>query len=113
MAWLHTVIDAPVRLHASTAAFWERALGWSPGDPWPGHPELRSFEPPRGEPYVHLQAVDGAPRVHVGMESDDPRDSAQDLGQGHGGWHVLRDPAGLPFCATENSPERTTRRDLA
>jgi hypothetical protein len=37
---------------------------------------------------------------------------AGDTGAGRGGWHVLRDPAGLPFCVTENSPEQTRHRDL-
>ena len=105
MAWLHTVIDVPAGLHASTATFWERALGWALGDPWPDHPELRSFEPPRGEPYVHLQAIDGAPRVHIDVESEDPRASidravaggAEVVGRFER-WVGLRSPGGLPFC---------------
>ena len=45
MAWLHTVIDAPDDQHDALGEFWSRALGWPAGDPWPDHPELRSFEP--------------------------------------------------------------------
>ncbi len=251
MAWLHTVIDDPAGLHASTAKFWQRVLGWPLGEPWPGHPELRSLEPARGAPYVHLQQVAGPQRVHVDVACEEPEPSieaavaagaevtgrferlvalrspgglpfcvltsaarvapepvqwpsghrsrlvqvsvdspgarhddevtfwrgllegrwvgysspevaefagkwhddagsplqllfqrldepdgevrahldlgtdgqpaevrrivdlgAQDVGRGHGGWHVLRDPTGLAFCATENSPQRTTHRDL-
>ncbi len=106
MAWLHTVIDVPSELHASTAAFWERALGWPLGEPWPGHPELRSFEPPHGAPYVHLQEIDGAPRVHIDVECDDPEasiEAAAARGAEVTGrfekWVALRSPGGLPFCA--------------
>ena len=54
--WLHVVLDAPVE---PTGAFWAAVLGWPLGAPWPDHPELRSFVPPDGDAYVHLQQVDG------------------------------------------------------
>ena len=71
MAWVHAVIDVPADQHPAMAGFWSRVLGWELGVPWPGHPELRSFDPPRGEPYVHLQEIDGQPRVHLDLESDE------------------------------------------
>ncbi len=37
---------------------------------------------------------------------------AGDIGRGPGGWHALRDPAGLAFCTTGNDPEQTERRDI-
>ena len=37
---------------------------------------------------------------------------AGDIGRGRGGWHALRDPAGLAFCVTANSPEATRHRDI-
>src|SRR3954453_8355220 len=105
MAWIHTVIDVPSDQHAATAEFWSRALGWPPGAAWPGHPELRSFEPPAGRAYVHLQQIDGPPRVHLDVESENPDatvDRAADLGAhrvvANGEWHRLRSPGGLPFC---------------
>ncbi len=61
MAWLHAVIDVPSHQHAVAAGFWERTLGWQVGASWSGHPELRSFEPPAGTAYVHLQEIDGPP----------------------------------------------------
>lgn len=105
MTWLHAVIDVPGTSHEATARFWSRALGWSAGPAWERHPELRSFEPPEGEPYVHLQQIEGAPRVHVDVESADPRRTV-DAALGTGAellrttedWVSLRSPGGLPFC---------------
>lgn len=103
--WLHAVIDAPDALRASTAQFWSRVLGWRVGSPWPGHPELRSFEPADGDAYVHLQEVGGPPRVHLDLESDDPSGRiAAAVGAGamlvatHDRWTSMRSPGGLPFC---------------
>jgi len=105
MAWLHAVIDAPAAIHQAQADFWSRALGWPVRDPWAGHPELHSFEPPRGRPYVHLQNVDAQPRVHVDLEAPNPAETmtrARDLGATlvaeHERWSALRSPGGLPFC---------------
>ena len=105
MSWVHVVLDVPGEQLPATADFWGRALGWPAGDPWPGHPELRSFVPPTGDPYVHLQCIDGPPRVHVDLESEEPDDTvakAVDLGAvpvgGSDTWRTLRSPGGLPFC---------------
>jgi hypothetical protein len=105
MSWVHVVLDVPGERLPATADFWGRALGWPAGDPWPGHPELRSFVPPTGDAYVHLQCIDGPPRVHVDLESEEPDDTvakAVDLGAVPVGrsdsWRTLRSPGGLPFC---------------
>lgn len=105
MTWLHAVLDVPADRHAAAAAFWGAALGWPAGAPWSGHPELSSFEPPSGTAYVHLQRVDGGPRVHLDVEADDPAamiDRALGLGAEDVGaqerWRTLRSPGGLPFC---------------
>jgi hypothetical protein len=119
VAWLHAVIDVPADQHAATAGFWSRVLHWPLGAPWPGHPELSSFEPPSGAPYVHLQEIDGPPRVHLDLESELPEATAAhaaDLGATpvHAAerWRTLRSPGGLPFCVIEAArhepPEPTT-----
>jgi hypothetical protein len=105
MAWIHAVVDVPGGLHDTAAAFWSRATGWPVGEPWPGHPELRSLEPPDGSPYLHLQRTDGPPRVHVDVEAADP-DGLVERAVGHGAqlvarhdrWQTLTSPGGLPFC---------------
>jgi len=111
VAWLHTVIDVPGEVHASTAAFWAEALGWPLGQPWPGHPELRSFEPAVGEAYAHLQQIDGPPRVHLDMESDDPAGTISTavaagavLVRRSERWDSLLSPGGLPFCVLGARP---------
>jgi glyoxalase superfamily protein len=108
MAWIHAVVDAPADRHAMLATFWSHVLDWPVGDPWPDHPELRSFEPPRGEPYVHLQEIDGPARVHLDLESEDPAAAvarAVDLGAAlvreTDDWRTLSSPGGLPFCVLE------------
>lgn len=122
MAWVHVVIDVPDDEHAASAAFWERLLGWPIGQPWDGHPELQSFEPANGTPYVHLQRVDAAPRVHLDLESADPEETvgrALDLGaelvDEQDRWRTLASPGGLPFCVLEDAdhaaPEPVTWPD--
>lgn len=108
MGWLHAVIDVPAQSHAAAADFWSGALGWPAGDAWPEHPELRSFTPASGTPYVHLQQIDGPPRVHVDVEFDEPgaaTDRAVALGADlvaeHDRWRTLRSPGGLPFCVLQ------------
>jgi hypothetical protein len=108
MAWIHAVIDVPADRHSTAAVFWGGVLGWPAGAAWTGHPELRSFEPPRGTSYLHLQQIDGPPRVHVDLESDDPAATvarAVDLGAqhvaDHDRWRTLLSPGGLPFCVIE------------
>lgn len=105
MAWLHAVLDVPTELHDAQLAFWSDALGWQPGAPWSGHPELLSLEPDDGEPYVHVQRVEGSPRVHVDVEAPDPAgtvERARDLGarivDEQDRWTTLASPGGLPFC---------------
>lgn len=105
MPWVHAVLDVPAQQHAPAADFWGRALGWPTGPPWTGHPELCSFEPPQGHPYVHLQRVEGPPRVHLDLESGDPGETvtrAVELGAElvgeHDLWRTLLSPGGLPFC---------------
>jgi Glyoxalase-like domain len=122
MAWMHAVIDVPAPQVAGAASFWGGVLGWRVGPPWRGHPELRSFEPSAGSPYVHLQEVDGPPRVHLDLETDDvPGTVERAVARGavevarHDRWHTLRSPGGLPFCllaASEHTlPEPLTWPD--
>jgi hypothetical protein len=114
MSWIHAVVDVPADGLDASAEFWTGALGWPVGEAWSGHPELRSFAPPAGTSYLHLQCIDGAPRVHIDLESETPGqtvDRAVDLGAKVVGasesWRTLRSPGGLPFCvvaAAEHEP---------
>lgn len=122
MPWLHALLDVPDHLHDTVADFWSGVLGWPLSEPWPGHPELRSFAPPAGAAYVHLQRVDrvdDAPRVHLDLEAADlpgTVDRAVALGATtvaeHEEWRTLRSPGGLLFClfpaATRDLPDPVT-----
>lgn len=123
MGWLHAVVDVPADAHEQVGDFWSRVSGWPLGAPWPAHPELRSFEPPSGSAYLHLQRISGPGRVHVDVESDAPSamvDHALGLGArlvaDRGDWSTLASPGGLPFCVVrandrESVPEPITLPD--
>jgi hypothetical protein len=107
---LHAVIDVPAGSLATTASFWAAALGWPAGEPWPAHPELRSFEPPDGDSYVHLQRIDGPPRVHLDVEPpshDATVAQALQLGasltHSSTSWTAMTSPGALPFCVLDVS----------
>jgi hypothetical protein len=113
MTWLHAVLDVPADQRASTAEFWGAVLGWPAGASWPGHPELCSFEPPTGEPYIHLQVVDRPPRVHLDIDVEDVHETgarAVALGATHVGeqrrWRTFLSPGGLPFCLVQATPRQ-------
>lgn len=114
IGWAHAVLDVPPERTAETAGFWGTVLGWPAGTSWSGHPELRSFEPADGDAYVHLQEIDGPPRVHLDLESADPGatvDRAVAAGASlvaeHDRWRTLHSPGGLPFCVLATSDHVT------
>jgi hypothetical protein len=84
------------------------------GEPWPGHPELQSFEPQGGDAYFHLQTINGDPRVHVDLDvASVPTALAKliDLGAGaleaQPEWQPMLSPGGLPFCLVPARPRQT------
>jgi predicted enzyme related to lactoylglutathione lyase len=105
--WMHAFVDVPDASVAAAKAFWSAVLGWPVGDPWPGNPEFTSLVPADGAPYVHVQRIDGPPRVHLDVVGDIDRDSPrlEGLGATRGyrgpGWQAMASPSGLPFCVCE------------
>ena len=110
-------IDSPAGLHEAEVAFWRSALAWrwaeSESDEFAG-----KLYPPAGSSVQLLfqrlgeDDADGPVRAHIDLGTDDREAHAQRLVQlgatrvGPGrGWIVLRDPTGLVFCTTSNSPE--------
>jgi predicted enzyme related to lactoylglutathione lyase len=98
------LVDVPDTRFADVVAFWAAALGRRP-----------NRAPRAAEPYlglegagpldVVLQRIDGAPRYHVDIASDDVEAEVRRLvaaGATVVGpietWVVLRDPAGLYVC---------------
>jgi hypothetical protein len=116
-------IDAPAAAHEREFDFWRSLLSgrWvaSSSSEFAG-----KWHDDAGSPlqllFQRLEERDGPVRAHLDHGSDDLEREvrrvlglgAQDVGIGNGGWHVLRDRAGLPFCVTANPPEQTTHRDL-
>jgi hypothetical protein len=105
--WLHVFIDVAPPVSEESATFWSATLGWPLGEPWPGHPEFRSFTPPQGDSYVHQQVGDHGPRIHVDLEAFDRgladrlvRLGAVITGDGDG-WCPMKSPGGLPFCLVD------------
>lgn len=103
--WMHVFVDVPPDAASATRTFWSRALGWETGPQWTQHPEFRSLIPGTGDRYVHVQEIDGEPRVHLDVVVDDldtARDALRDLGAEAAPrtaeWQVMRSPGGLPFC---------------
>lgn len=119
MSWIHAVIDVPATQQVLAAEFWSLALSWPLGEPWPGHPELRRFEPPHGDSYLHFQVIDGPPRVHLDLESEQPDltvskavQSGATLVKEYDKWRTMVSPGGLPFCVLaarerEDPPPKT------
>jgi predicted enzyme related to lactoylglutathione lyase len=102
--WLHVFIDIRADVAEASAKFWSAALGWQLGDPWPKHPEFRSFEPGNGEAYVHQQVGDHGPRIHFDLEVTDEVEverlaqlGARLVGEPREWWPMIS-PGGLPFC---------------
>ena len=102
--WLHVFLDVRSDVSQASANFWSTALGWPLGDPWPEHPEFRSFEPPDGDAYVHQQIGDHGPRIHFDLEVPDEAEVERvvALGASLAGepqeWLPMISPGGLPFC---------------
>jgi hypothetical protein len=116
-------IDSPGAVHEREVAFWRALLSgrWAGS----GRPEFAGkWHDDAGSPvqllFQRLDEPSGRVRAHLDLGTDDvPAEvervlalGAHDVGPGPGGWHVLRDPVGMPFCVTANSPELLAHRDL-
>ena len=110
-------IDAPAALHDREVEFWRAATGWRfvSGD----SPEFagKLYPEPGSSIQFLLQRLDPDDpgvevRAHIDLGCDDREAEAhrlvalgaERLWDGDG-WITLRDPAGLLFCATGNSPD--------
>jgi hypothetical protein len=110
-------VDSPPNLHDREVAFWRAATGWrwgkGSGDEFAG-----KLYPPAGSSvqllFQRLGSDDPATavRAHIDLGADDIEAEATRLvglgaewvGPGRG-WIVLRDPVGMVFCVTGNSPD--------
>jgi Glyoxalase-like domain len=116
-------IDSPPRAHDREVEFWRALLGGrfvaSTASEFAGkwHDDLGS---PLQLLFQRRDHGEGPVGAHLDLGTDDQITEVQrlidigadDLGRGHGGWHVLRDPTGQLFCVTENAPDEGILRDL-
>src|SRR6476646_10013533 len=100
-SWLHAFVDVPAERAEAARSFWSSVLGWPSGDPWSGHPEFTSFVPTDGAPYVHVQRIEGPPRIHLDLVGEIEPDTArlEELGATRvyrgAAWQAIASPAGL------------------
>ncbi len=111
-------IDSPRDVHDAEVAFWRALLGerWAPLDGAPvrrqvarrrrARPSSCSSSGSTRRPGRCARTSTWAPTTwtptYAGCSPSAPVTSAA-----AGGWHALRDPAGLAFCTTGNDPDQT------
>jgi len=110
-------VDSPAGLHDAEVAFWRSALNWRWAASDFGEFEGKLYAPSGSSAQLLFQRLgqddpSAAVRAHIDLGTDDLEADAQRLVQlgaqrvGPGrGWIVLRDPTGLVFCTTGNSPD--------
>jgi len=98
------IIDCQTDNLEEAADFWSAALGYKRrGEPENGL--YQALETPDGEPYLEVQVVDHASRIHLDIESDDIEAEVQRL-EALGArrieeirtWVVMEAPTGQRFC---------------
>ena len=105
--WLHVLIDVAPDVAEESAAFWSSALGWPLGEPWPGHPEFRSFTPPRATPTSTSRSGTTArgsisiSRLTTVAFADRLVELGAVVTGQFEGWCPMRSPGGLPFCLVD------------
>jgi len=98
------IVDCQSDNLEEAADFWSAALGYKRR----GEPENGLYQPletPDGEPYLEVQVVDHASRIHLDIESDDIEAEVQRL-EALGArriekirtWVIMEAPTGQRFC---------------
>lgn len=102
--WVYAFIDRPLAGRDAAVSFWAEATG---AVPWPQEDAaFVRLSSPHADDWLEVQGVlDGPGGIHLDFSVEDvPAFTAAALAAGataladHGGWRILRSPAGLPFC---------------
>jgi catechol 2,3-dioxygenase-like lactoylglutathione lyase family enzyme len=110
------VIDCPVDDLAAAAAFWSQALGRPVIHPdQDGDGRYAELAHDAGEPYLLLQRVAHAPRIHLDLETDDLEAEVARL-EALGArrvafvkrWWVMQAPTGHRFCVVRKAGASAT-----
>ena len=101
------IIDSNTDDLEAAAEFWSAALGYRAGEPEDG--KYIKLETPDGEPYIEVQKVGHASRVHLDIESDDVEAEVRRLEklgakrvEAVRSWIVMEAPDGQLFCVTRH-----------
>jgi predicted enzyme related to lactoylglutathione lyase len=112
------VIDCQAPSLAPALAFWSAALGRAVANPdQDGDGRYAELETGANEPFLLLQRVEHAPRVHLDIEADDLDAEVarlEALGAAREGfckrWWVMRAPTGHRFCVVGQQPAKAGLR---
>lgn len=111
------LIDTPAAQAGASAEFWSAALG-VPAHPAPGEEQFTILSRAVPGLFTVVQAVDGAPRYHLDIETDDLAAEVARLtalgAEPVSRWqdaHTLRAPGGHLFCVVpvHSDPETFAR----
>ena len=101
------MIDSNTDDLEAAAEFWSAALGYAAGEPEDG--KYVKLATPDGEPYIEVQKVDHASRVHLDIESDNVEAEVERLEKLGAkrvaevrSWVVMEAPDGQRFCVTRH-----------
>ncbi|NIS90705.1 MAG: VOC family protein [Woeseiaceae bacterium] len=102
------IIDCHTDDLQAAADFWSAALGYETGGSDGG--KYIELEPPDRDPYIEVQKVDHASRVHIDIESDDVEAEVRRL-ESLGAkrmesvrtWVVMEAPDGQRFCVVRRA----------
>ena len=120
--WTWLFLDTPRADAPRSWAFWSEVTGW-PLSPTRGDDgEFATLVPPRGDPWVKVQAVGHGPGgIHLDLDVDDvpaAAEEAERLGATRVGAIgdevvILRSPGGFTFCLTPRHGEAEQVREGA
>ncbi len=117
--WTHVFVDVPHGAWERSVDFWAQATSTRVSSPWGDEEQYLSLVPVEGDAWVHLQRIDGPPRVHLDLDSVDPvsaqRHSSSLEARAH--WDrpealAMTSPGGQWFCHSHDGGRRVlVRRD--
>ncbi len=118
--WFDVFLDVPRPTFTQSVAFWSAVTGTTPSPTRGDDDQFLTLLPDHGTSWVRMQAIDGGPRLHLDLTTQDvPALQARLLELGaqpawqHDEVPVLRSPGGLLICVTAAEREPRMARGHA